>query len=152
MSSLALLESLLDSLPAELTDTTTAVSLGAVLVIVLAAWGLAEHLLDPRTPSQLRFLFVWHAFDAMIHFCLEGSFLYHCFFSAADLAGFKEAGGMRDVYRPDPEGFLGTSGMVHGAQAGAVVDGPMAMLCEFGGLFICWVVILFELGVLGIWD
>lgn len=131
----SLLEWLLDSLPAELTDTTTAVSLGAVLVMVLSAWGLAEHFLDPRTPSQLRFLFVWHAFDAMIHFCLEGSFLYHCFFSVADLAGFKEAGGMRDVYHPDPEGFLGTSGMVHGAQAGAGGGGAMAMLCEFWGSF-----------------
>jgi hypothetical protein len=127
------MSSLLNSLPAELTDTTTLVSLGAVLVMVLAAWGLAEHFLDHRTPSQLRFLFVWHAFDAMIHFCLEGSFLYHCFFSVADLAGFKEAGGMSDVYHPDPEGYLGTSGLVHGAQAGAVngVEGPMAMLCEF---------------------
>jgi len=126
------LEALVRVLPAELTDETTLVSLGAVLVIVFSAWGLAEYLLDHRTPSALRFLFVWHAFDAMIHFALEGSFLYHCFYSAMDLAGFKKAGGMGDVYHPDPPNFLGTTGLVHGAQAGAVggVEGPMAMLCE----------------------
>ena len=127
------MSALLDALPAELTDATTLVSLGAVLVMVFSAWGLAENLLDYRTPSALRFLFVWHAFDAMIHFVLEGSFLYHCFYSVIDLAGFKKAGGMSDVYHPDPANFLGTTGMLHGAQAGAVrgVEGPMAMLCEF---------------------
>jgi hypothetical protein len=34
---------------------------------------------------KTRVLFVWHLFDALIHFVFEGSFLYNCFFVSYSL-------------------------------------------------------------------
>lgn len=41
---------------------------------------MSNVLLSRDAPGPLRFLFIWHAFDALIHVILEGSFLYNCFF------------------------------------------------------------------------
>jgi hypothetical protein len=43
------------------------------------------YLMSPNSPLSHRVLFVWHAWDALIHFCLEGSYLYNCFFVFADV-------------------------------------------------------------------
>jgi hypothetical protein len=72
--------------------------------------------LAPTTPGALRVLFIWHAFDALIHFVLEGSFLYHCFFSSVSVTGAGAGTGLG--YYPDPFNYLGTKGVVHGSQAG----------------------------------
>jgi hypothetical protein len=64
-------------LPPDLFDQTTLVSLASTLVILAAAYATSLKALSPSTPSSYRFLFIWHAFDALIHFFLEGSFLYH---------------------------------------------------------------------------
>ena len=61
-------------------------------------------------------LFIWHAFDALIHFVLEGSFLYHCFFSSVSVTGVGAGTGLG--YYPDPFNYLGMKGVVHGSQAG----------------------------------
>ncbi len=63
------------TLPPDLFDQATLVSLSAVVVILGAAYGASRRLLDPSTSASLRFLFIWHAFDALTHFVLEGSFL-----------------------------------------------------------------------------
>lgn len=65
------------SLPPDLFDTTTLVSLASTLVILSVAYGTSKKVLAPSTPGSYRFLFIWHLFDAGIHFFLEGSFLYH---------------------------------------------------------------------------
>lgn len=65
------------SLPPDLFDQTTLVSLASTVVILAVAYGTSLKALSPSTPSSYRFLFIWHAFDALIHFFLEGSFLYH---------------------------------------------------------------------------
>lgn len=62
-------------------DQTTLLSLGLVLVLIGAAYALSLKLLSSSTPSSLRILFIWHAFDALIHFIFEGSYLYNCFFT-----------------------------------------------------------------------
>lgn len=111
----------MSTLPPDLFDTTTLVSLSAVLVILGAAYGLSLASLDRKTSGPLRFLFIWHAFDALIHFVLEGSFLYHCFFSSVP-AWSAEAKG---AY-PDPHNFLGYTDRIHGSQAGG--DNPFAQL------------------------
>lgn len=111
----------MSALPPDLFDTTTLISLSAVLVILGAAYGLSRAALDAKTSGPLRFLFIWHAFDALIHFVLEGSFLYHCFFSS--VPAFSAAA--KGAY-PDPHNFLGYTDLVHGAQAGG--DHPMAQL------------------------
>lgn len=66
--------------PPELFDLTTLLSLGAVVVFLASAYALSNVLLSRDAPGPLRFLFIWHAFDALIHVILEGSFLYNCFF------------------------------------------------------------------------
>ena len=62
-------------------DSTTILSLLSTLLILLSAYLLSHQLLPFPTPLKYRILFVWHAFDALIHFFLEGSFLYNCFFT-----------------------------------------------------------------------
>src|SRR5436853_4400140 len=62
-------------------DQTTLTSLLAVVVILLSAYALSLHALSPNTPSSIRILFIWHAFDFLIHTIFEGSFLYNCFFT-----------------------------------------------------------------------
>ncbi|EGO61176.1 hypothetical protein NEUTE1DRAFT_76989 [Neurospora tetrasperma FGSC 2508] len=107
------LESFLSTLPPDLFDQTTLISLASTVAILLAAYSLSRVALDPKTTtSRHRFLFIWHAFDALIHFCLEGSFLYHCFFSSAPLGHLDP----KEVFI-DPYNYLGRIDKVHGAQA-----------------------------------
>lgn len=65
------------SLPPDLFDQTTLVSLASTVAILAVAYGVSLKALSPSTAGSYRFLFIWHAFDALIHFFLEGSFLYH---------------------------------------------------------------------------
>ena len=46
-----------------------------------AAQILASFALPKNVSGRYKFLFLWHAYDFLTHFLLEGSFLYHCFFS-----------------------------------------------------------------------
>lgn len=130
------LESFLNTLPPDLFDQTTLISLASTVAILVAAYSLSRVALDPKTTtSRYRFLFIWHAFDALIHFCLEGSFLYHCFFSSAPLGHLDP----KDVYI-DPYNYLGRIDRVHGAQAvagkfaeGIVSGGPAKTGAVNGG-------------------
>ncbi|KAK3945205.1 Emopamil-binding protein [Diplogelasinospora grovesii] len=114
------------TLPPDLFDQTTLVSLLSTVAILLVALALSRRVLDPATTSSsLRFLFIWHAFDALIHFCLEGSFLYHCFFSSLPAAeGQQKLGSGLGLY-PNPHNWLGTTDRVHGSQTG---ENPFAQL------------------------
>jgi hypothetical protein len=120
------------SFTALLQDPTTVTSLASTVAILLAALALSRRVLDPvSTPPRLRALFVWHAFDALIHFILEGGFVYHCLFSSAPVAALKQRQAGKAYYWPDPENFLGSGlgpGVVaHGSQA-AVDESPLAKL------------------------
>ncbi|KAK4109471.1 Emopamil-binding protein [Canariomyces notabilis] len=120
------------SFTALLQDPTTVTSLASTVAILLAALALSRRVLDPvSTPPRLRALFVWHAFDALIHFILEGGFVYHCLFSSAPVAALKQRQAGEAYYWPDPENFLGSGlgpGVVaHGSQA-AVDESPLAKL------------------------
>ena len=106
--------SFLDSLPADLFDQTTLVSLASTVAILAAAYGLSTVALDRATRPAHRFLFVWHAFDALIHFILEGSFLYHSFFSWLPLSSVPNPVALA----PTAHNFLGYSGRAYGPQAG----------------------------------
>jgi hypothetical protein len=112
------------SLPADLFDTTTLVSLASTLVLLGIAYGASRAFLHPTTSASYRFLFIWHAFDALIHFFLEGSFLYHCFFSYFSVADLKVS--QLETLYPTPANFLGFANRVYGAQAGG--DDPFAQL------------------------
>ncbi|KAK3378445.1 Emopamil-binding protein [Podospora didyma] len=109
----------------DLIDQTTIISLLSTLAILAVAFAISRRALDASTAPSCRFLFVWHAFDALIHFCLEGSFLYHCFFSWVVPAATKDMD--KDLFFPNPHNFLGyADGRVHGAQAGG--ENPFAQL------------------------
>lgn len=113
-----------DTLPPDLFDTTTLLSLAATLAIALTGIFLARVFLPASTPSAKRFLFIWHAADALCHTILEGSFLYQCFFSSIPVSSLPE--GAAASYVPTPYNFLGTGDeRVFGAQVG---EGPFAAL------------------------
>lgn len=108
------------SLPDDLFDTTTIISLLSTLTIVLVAYLASLRFLPTRSAGVIRFLFIWHLADALCHFILEGSFLYHCFFShqpsPEDMTGLF----------PTPHNFLGWQNRTYGAQSGG--DNPFAQL------------------------
>ena len=62
-------------------DQTTITSLLATLSLLIVAYVLSLRVLHPTTSTKLRVIFIWHLFDALIHFLFEGSFLYNCFFT-----------------------------------------------------------------------
>jgi hypothetical protein len=101
------------SLPPDLFDQTTIISLLSTLAIVFVAYAASLRFLPSSSSGVLRFLFIWHLADALCHFLLEGSFLYHCFFSHQPLADDVKT----DLF-PTPPGFLGYSDRVYGAQSG----------------------------------
>jgi len=97
-------------------DTTFVLCLAFVLSFMPVAYGLGVSLL-PVKPRRNRVLFIWHAYDALTHVFVEGSFLYECFYS----------------YVPVPTGllpkpyFLGYQDRLHGAAYGS---GPSARLWQ----------------------
>jgi EXPERA (EXPanded EBP superfamily) len=86
-------------------DTTTVLSLLATLVTLIAAYLVSLRVLPRAAGLKLRVLFVWHLFDALIHFIFEGSYLYNCFFTHAD-------------GQPNPANFLNQSARGYGAAYG----------------------------------
>jgi len=117
-----------------LIDTTTVLSLLSTLAILGAAYALSLRCLSAGSSTKTRILFIWHAFDALIHFILEGSFLYGCFFSyvdynssslAAKLASLPHLGSAGGSVAKEVSEFLapgvywlGKQGRVYGAQYG----------------------------------
>ncbi|KAI1171822.1 ebp domain-containing protein [Nemania sp. FL0916] len=116
------MDSLKASLPADLSDPVTLWSLGSTVAILGVAYGLSLWAVDGTVSRARRFLFVWHAFDALIHLCLEGSFLYHCFFSWIPLSSVANPLALA----PTAYNFLGHTNRAYGPQAGG--DAPMAQL------------------------
>ena len=120
--------SLAASLPADLFDPTTLISLASTLAILGTAYTASCYALPSTAKTSTRALFIWHAFDALIHFFLEGSFLYHCFFSWIPYSRLT----LGDIssgryYIPHNDGpYLGQGDRIYGAQAGG--DNPFAQL------------------------
>ncbi|KAF2763550.1 Emopamil-binding protein [Pseudovirgaria hyperparasitica] len=63
-------------------DTTTVLSLLTTVAILAAAYATSTRLLPSSASTKTRILFVWHAFDALIHTFLEGTFLLNCFLTS----------------------------------------------------------------------
>ena len=66
-------------------SVTSILSLFAVAVLLAVAYSLSLRVLPKSSSQKIRVLFVWHLFDALIHFFFEGSYLYHCFFTYTQL-------------------------------------------------------------------
>ncbi len=110
------------TLPPDLFDQTTLVSLASTVAILTVAVAVSRRVLDPATSGSLRFLFIWHAFDALIHFCLKAASSTTASSQSSTLGLLKDASN----YYPDPHNYLGTSNLVHGSQAGG--ENPLAQL------------------------
>ena len=101
-------------------NATTIFSLFSTVAILGAAYIASLLLLSKSTPTKLRILFVWHAFDALIHFILEGSYLYNCFFSYTTLhAGtWSKDTPFVSPYLPPNIHFLGHKDRIYGSEYG----------------------------------
>lgn len=110
-------------------DTTTVASLLGVVALLAGAYAISTKAL-PRTASlKIRILFIWHLFDALIHFVFEGSFLWNCFFVSYALPrSFAAQKGMQvTLFTPPDVYWLGIEDRVYGANYGA---GPASRLWQ----------------------
>ncbi|KAF2718044.1 Emopamil-binding protein [Polychaeton citri CBS 116435] len=98
----------------EIFSLTTVLSLLSTVAILLAAYLASRTFLPNAATSKTRFLFIWHAFDALIHFILEGSFLYNCFFEYTS----SPASHPVSAYLPPNIYFLGRTDRIYGAEHG----------------------------------
>jgi hypothetical protein len=98
-------------------STTTILSLFSTIAILAAAYLSSLALLPKHSTTQVRFLFIWHAFDALIHFLLEGSYLYNCFFSYATITDPTDLLSA-SAYLPPNIYFLGHADRVYGSAYG----------------------------------
>lgn len=97
-------------------DTPTLLCLSFALSFLPLAYILSSLL--PTRSLRNRILFFWHAYDALTHIFIEGSFLYECFYSSAAIpAGLTRTGPF----------FLGQRDRIYGAAYG---NGPSARLWQ----------------------
>ncbi|KAI6858898.1 ebp domain-containing protein [Hortaea werneckii] len=101
-------------------STTTVLSLLSTVAILATAYFASLSLLPSSSSTKIRVLFVWHAFDALIHFILEGSYLYNCFFSYTTQASglWQPNEPFVSPYLPPNVYFLGQKERVYGADYG----------------------------------
>lgn len=98
-------------------DTTTVFSLLSTLAILFAAYTTSLYALPSSASGKTRFLFIWHAFDALIHFILEGSYLQNCFYSFTPLPLSPSIIAAPPLL-PDGVHFLGHADRLYGAAYG----------------------------------
>ncbi|KAK4502927.1 hypothetical protein PRZ48_006354 [Zasmidium cellare] len=108
-------------------STTTVLSLLSTVIILLAAYIASIQLLPSNASTKTRILFVWHAFDALIHFFLEGGYLYNCFFSYTTNTGLwnNKEPPFVSAYLPPNVYFLGHKDRIYGSEYGT---NPLAKL------------------------
>ncbi|KAL2863398.1 EXPERA domain-containing protein [Aspergillus lucknowensis] len=97
-------------------DTPTTLCIAFALSFMPIAYILGTALI-PSTQTRNRILFFWHAYDALTHLFIEGSFLYECFTSYASLP---------PGVTQEPA-FLGKGDRVYGAAYGTL---PSARLWQ----------------------
>lgn len=100
-------------------DEVTIISLLTTVAMLGAAYYASLRLLPKTASAKIRILFIWHAFDSLIHCCLEGGFLYNCFFSYTTnslLWAGKTASA--SAYLPPNVYFLGHSDRLYGSEYG----------------------------------
>ncbi|PGH09056.1 hypothetical protein AJ79_05785 [Helicocarpus griseus UAMH5409] len=103
-------------------DTPTLLSLGFALSLLPLATLLSFLLIPSTSPTYKkdRFIFFWHAYDGLTHFVIEGSFLYHCFFTYTTIPSSTAK------HMPGPH-FLNQPERLYGAAYGS---GPTARLWQ----------------------
>lgn len=100
-------------------SSTTVLSLASTVAILGTAYAASLALLPKTSTTKTRILFVWHAFDALIHFILEGSYLYNCFFSYRSTTGlWSKDGVLSSPFLPPNVYFLGHKDRIYGSEYG----------------------------------
>lgn len=112
-------------------DATTIISLFAVLALLGGAYGASVKVLPLTSTLKTRVLFVWHLFDALIHFVFEGSFLWNCFFVTYSLPTTFSAASRNHphitFFTPPDVYWLGKQDLLYGANYGT---GPLSRLWQ----------------------
>jgi len=112
-------------------DATTIISLLCVVALLVAAYAASLRLLPKSASIKTRILFVWHAFDALIHFFFEGSFLYNCFFVSYSLPTSFDVASRRHprikLLTPPDVYWMGREDRLYGASYG---EGPFSRLWQ----------------------
>jgi EXPERA (EXPanded EBP superfamily) len=108
-------------------DAGTLFSLGVAFSLMPAAQLLAFISLPKTVSTRYRYLFLWHAYDFLTHFIIEGSYLYHCFFSYVDLPPATADYPHPASLTPDAVHFLGQKSRRYGALYSSA---PMARLWQ----------------------
>ncbi|KAL2219622.1 putative EBP domain protein [Thermoascus aurantiacus ATCC 26904] len=103
-------------------DLPTALCIAFALAMMPIAWLLSRSLIPP-THTRNRLLFFWHAYDALTHLFIEGSFLYQCFFSYTTIPTVANGA----IIRSEQAVFLGHKDRLYGAAYGS---GPSARLWQ----------------------
>lgn len=98
-------------------DQTTILSLLATVLLLGSAYLLSVRLLPSTTPGKLRILFIWQAYDALVHFCLEGSFVYNAFFTYTTVPHTSDYPHPAAI--PATAYFLGYADRLYGSQYGS---------------------------------
>ncbi|CAL5868100.1 uncharacterized protein PFLUO_LOCUS2324 [Penicillium psychrofluorescens] len=97
-------------------DTSTVLCIAFALSFMPIAYLLSKTFI-PAHRTRDRILFFWHAYDALTHLFIEGSFLYECFFSYATIAG---------IHNTEPF-FLNRPDRIYGPAYGS---GPSARIWQ----------------------
>lgn len=108
-------------------DSGTFLSLATALSLLPVAQLLASFTLPKDIPTRYKYLFLWHTYDLLTHFIIEGSFLYHCFFSYIDLPATTTDCPHPVSLTPDGVYFLGQHSRRYGALYSSA---PMARLWQ----------------------
>lgn len=98
---------------------TTVLSLLSTLAILGAAWLLSRHCLPAKASLKVRSLFIWHAFDALVHIVLEGSYLWNCFLSFKLIDLTPGVSREASAYLPPGVHFLDRPDRLYGAEHGS---------------------------------
>jgi len=99
-------------------DGSTVGGLLAALSLFLSAYFASTRLLHASTTPKLRTFFIWHLFDALIHFLFEGSFLYNCFFTYTSVPHTSDYPHPASLSSPGVH-FLGYADRLYGSQYGS---------------------------------
>jgi hypothetical protein len=103
-------------------DATTIISLLSVLALLAGAYGASIKFLPKTATLKTRVLFVWHLFDALIHFVFEGSFLWNCFFVSYSMPTTFSAASRNhpqiSFFTPPDVYWLGREDLLYGANYG----------------------------------
>lgn len=93
----------------------------AVLALLASAYGASLKALPGTATVKTRILFIWHLFDALIHFVFEGSFLWNCFFVTYSLpTSFSARHNQQPItlFTPPDVYWLGRQDLLYGANYG----------------------------------